>query len=449
MANAKLNKINRVSQLFRSIHATLPNTLEKTELSKGYVNMINNGIIKSVNKGMHVLLPLGLRVLNKLTALIDKEMINIGAQKILLPSLTSVKLLEKTNRYESDKNELFSLTDRYKKKYILSPTFEEAICNLIHNLGPLSSKILPLKLYQISSKWRDEMKPRLGLLRSREFIMKDLYTFNVNLDDAKDTYNIICEAYDKIFNQIGIEYIKAIGDTGSIGGCLSHEYQYLSEIGEDVILSCQSCNYYVNKNVSKQTECPRCSKKLQAHNTIEIGHTFLLDTKYSKPLNAFYIDKTIEKPLVMGCFGIGLSRIMAAAVEILSVNEELRWPKNLAPFTVCIIPPKEGSKEEAASSYIEQIYNILCELGIDAILDDRTDLTIGKRLLYVRNIGYPYAIILGKSVISKSTFELYDVYNNKYHDVTLEGISDYFMNNYIRESDNNMNNDIRESVKRN
>ncbi|KAL2716422.1 hypothetical protein V1478_014098 [Vespula squamosa] len=436
MPNTKLYKISRVSQLFRSVYTTLPNTLEKTEVSRGYVNMINNGIIKSVNRGMYVLLPLGLRVLDKLTALIDKEMMNIGAQKILLPSLTSVKLLEKTNRYEPDKNELFTLTDRYKKLYILSPTFEEAICDLIHNLGPLSSKMLPLKLYQISSKWRDEMKPRLGLLRSREFIMKDLYTFNVNLDDAKDTYNIVCEAYDKIFNQIGIEYMKAKGDTGSIGGCLSHEYQYLSEIGEDVILSCQSCNYCVNINLSTQSECPHCSKKLQTYNTVEVGHTFLLDTKYSKPLNAFYKDNNIEKPLVMGCFGIGLSRIMAAAAEILSTNEELKWPKNLAPFTVCIIPPKKGSKEEIASSYIEQIYDILCKLGIDAILDDRTDLTIGKRLLYVRNTGFPYAIILGKSVMSKSTFELYDVYNNKYYDLTLEGISDYFMNSNIRESEN-------------
>ncbi|KAL2739659.1 hypothetical protein V1477_011048 [Vespula maculifrons] len=436
MANTKLYKLSKVSQLFRSVYTTLPNALEKTEVSRGYVNMINSGIIKSVNRGMHVLLPLGLRVLDKLTALIDKEMMNIGAQKILLPSLTSVKLLEKTKRYDPDKNELFSLTDRYNKQYVLSPTFEEAICDLIHNLGPLSSKMLPLKLYQISSKWRDEMKPRLGLLRSREFIMKDLYTFNVNLDDAKDTYNIVCEAYDKIFNQIGMEYKKAEGDTGSIGGCLSHEYQYLSEIGEDVILSCQSCNYCVNKNVSTQSVCPHCSKKLQVHNAVEVGHTFLLDTKYSKPLNAFYKDNNIEKPLVMGCFGIGLSRIMAAAAEILSTNEELKWPKNLAPFTVCIIPPKKGSKEEIASSYVEQIYDILCKLGIDTILDDRTDLTIGKRLLYVRNTGFPYAIIIGKSVISKSTFELYDVYNNKYHDLTLEGINDYFMNSDVRESEN-------------
>ncbi|KAI4497751.1 hypothetical protein M0802_007077 [Mischocyttarus mexicanus] len=437
MASRKFNKINKISQLFRSTHTTLADKFEKSEVvSKGYVNMINSGIIKPVSKGMHVLLPLGFRILDKLSTIVEKEMKNIGAQRILLPALTSTKLLKKTNRYDPDNNELFTLRDRYDKKYVLSPTFEEAICNLINNLGPMSKKILPLKLYQISSKWRDEMKPRLGLLRSREFIMKDLYTFNVDLDDAKDTYNIVCDAYNNIFNQIGIEYIKAEGDMGSIGGCLSHEYHYFSNIGEDIVLSCQHCNYRVNKNVSVQSECPCCKTKLQKHNAIEVGHTFLLDTKYSKPLNAVYTDQNVEKPLVMGCFGIGLSRIMAAAAEIYSTKEDIKWPKCIAPYTVCIIPPKEGSKEEAASSYIEPIYDILCKLGIDAILDDRTNLTIGKRLLYVRSTGFPYAIILGKTVLSKSVFELYDVYNDKYHEVTLESMTDYFMNIDIKESEN-------------
>ncbi|XP_014608772.1 PREDICTED: probable proline--tRNA ligase, mitochondrial [Polistes canadensis] len=439
MASKTFNKISRVSQLFRSPRTTLPDTFEKTEeaVSKGYVNMINNGIIKPVNKGMHVLLPLGFRILNKLSTIVEKEMTKIGSQRILLPALTSTKLFKKTNRYDSDKSELFTLTDRYDREYVLGPTFEEAICSLIKNVGPLTPKILPLKLYQISSKWRDEMKPRLGLLRSREFIMKDLYTFNLNLDDAKDTYNIVCEAYDNIFNQIGIEYIKAEGDTGSIGGCLSHEYHYLSNVGEDTILSCQSCNYHVNKNISTQSECSHCNAKLQAHSAIEVGHTFLLDTKYSKPLNAVYKDQNLEKPLVMGCFGIGLSRIMAAAAEIYSTKEEIKWPKCIAPFTVCIIPPKQGSKEEeTAVSYIEPVYDILCKLGIDAILDDRTNLTIGKRLLYVRTTGYPYAIILGKTLITKSVFELYDVYNDKYHEVTLESITDYFMKSDVKESGN-------------
>ncbi|XP_015177430.1 PREDICTED: probable proline--tRNA ligase, mitochondrial [Polistes dominula] len=437
MASKKFNKIIKVSQLFRSSLTTLPDTFDKTEVvSKGYVNMVSNGIIKPVNKGMHVLLPLGYRILNKLSTIIDKEMTKIGAQRILLPALTSTKLFQKTNRYDSDKSELFTLKDRYNKEFVLGPTFEEAICNLIKNVGPLTPKMLPLKLYQISSKWRDEMRPRLGLLRSREFIMKDLYTFNLNMDDAKDTYNIVCEAYNNIFNQIGIEYIKAEGDTGTIGGCLSHEYHYLSNSGEDIVLSCQSCNYRVNKNISTQSECPHCNTELQAHNAIEVGHTFLLDTKYSKPFNAVYRDQNIEEPLVMGCFGIGLSRIMAASAEILSTKEEIKWPKCIAPFTVCIIPPKQGSKEESAASYIEPIYDILCKLGIDAILDDRTNLTIGKRLLYVRTTGYPYAIILGKTVISKSVFELYDVYNDKYHEVTLESMTDYFMNSDVKESEN-------------
>ncbi|KAK2588290.1 hypothetical protein KPH14_004310 [Odynerus spinipes] len=437
MANIKYNKISRLSQILKSTNLTLPDVFDKSEIvSKGYVNMINNGIIKPVNRGMHVLLPLGFRVLDKLTKLIDREMLNIGAQRILLPALTATKLWKKTGRYEPDNNELFKVTDRYEKEYVLSPTFEEGVCDVLSKLGPISSKILPLKLYQISSKWRDEMKPRLGLLRSREFIMKDLYTFDANLDDATNTYNLVCEAYTKIFKQLGIEYIKAEGDAGSIGGSLSHEYHYLSKVGEDIVLACKSCNYYVNKNVHTQSECPHCNKSLLKHNAIEVGHTFLLDTKYSQPLKVLYKEQNVEKPLVMGCFGIGLSRIMAAAVEILSTNEELRWPSGLAPYTVTIIPPKSGSKEEAAVSYVETINEILCRLGIDAVVDDRTGLTIGKRVLYTRTVGCPYAIILGKSVISKSMFELYDVYNDKYHAVTLEGISDYFMDRNSKEPEN-------------
>lgn len=427
MANIKYNQITKVSQLLQSSSFQLPITTEKMELlSKGYTHMISKGIIRPVQKGMHVLLPLGFRVLEKLTKLIDKEMLNIEAQKILLPALTAANLWKTTKRYESAEKELFKVNDRYGINYVLSPTHEEAICNVLSKFQPLSEKQLPLRLYQISSKWRDEIKPRLGLLRSREFIMKDLYTFDANLDNAENTYNLVCKAYNNIFDQIGIKYIKAKGSTEFIGGSLSHEYHFLSDVGEDVVLSCSSCNYHANQSTHTTFECPHCNKPLEKHNAIEVGHTFLLDTKYSEPLNACIHEKT-KKPLAMGCYGIGLTRIMASAVEILSNDQDLRWPTNLAPYTVIIIPPKEGSYEEPMLPDLGKLYETLYRLGIDAVLDDRTQWTIGKRLKYAKATGYPYAIVLGKALLN-SMYEICDIYNNHKEDLTLEDFGSYFAN---------------------
>ncbi|XP_011684944.1 PREDICTED: probable proline--tRNA ligase, mitochondrial [Wasmannia auropunctata] len=431
-SKTRIINLTRMSRVFQPMatSGSLENG-EKAEeiISKSHRLMVNYGIIKPVNIGMYALLPLGMRILNKLIELVDKEMANIGAEKILLPALTSAALWKKTKRYDSSNSELFKVTDRHEKEYILGPTYEEAICDLVSSVGHLSTRSLPLKLYQISSKWRDEMKPRLGLLRSREFIMKDLYTFDASLEKARYTYDLVCESYNNIFRQIGIKYTKSIGDVGTIGGLMSHEYHYVSDIGEDMILECPSCHFSINQRVSETTSCPECKSELHQHTAAEVGHTFLLDTKYSKQLKVMYVEQHKSKPLVMGCFGLGLSRIITSAVEILSTNDELRWPLKLAPYTVCIIPPKAGSKEENTSVYVEQLFEVLCKYNIDAILDDRTHYTIGKRLLFTRASGYPYIIVIGKTATqSVPLFELHDVNNATYRELSLDQISDYFQN---------------------
>ncbi|EFN79469.1 probable proline--tRNA ligase, mitochondrial [Harpegnathos saltator] len=429
MTNKIVINLARTSKIFQPLPSGIFANKDKTEiLSKSYKLMINYGIIKSVSTGMYSILPLGMRVLNKLIKIIDKEMTDLGAEKIMLPALTSAKLWKKSNRYNSNKTELFTVTDRHDKEYILSPTYEEAICDLV-SATYLPEKSLPLRLYQISSKWRDEMKPRLGFIRSREFIMKDLYTFDTTLNKAQDTYNLVCESYSNIFKQIGIDHMKAVGDVGTIGGLSSHEYHYISDIGEDVILWCSSCNYTINEIISKITTCPECKGELQRHNSVEIGHTFLLNTKYSQPLNAMYIENNKLKPMIMGCYGLGVSRIFALIVEILSTNNEMRWPTKLAPYTACIIPPKTGSKEEYISAYIEQLFEILQKRDIDTILDDRTQFTIGKRLVYARAIGYPYIIVIGKAATqSIPLFEIHDINNSVSHKLSLEQISGFFDN---------------------
>ncbi|OAD59885.1 putative proline--tRNA ligase, mitochondrial [Eufriesea mexicana] len=289
---------------------------------------------------MYAMLPLGLRVLNKLTAIVDTEMERIGAQKLLLPALVPIHLWEETNRLNNI-TELFKIKDRSQKDYILGPTYEETICFMLSEAAKtISINVLPLKLYQISNKWRDEIKPRHGFLKSREFIMKDLYTFDINLISAQDTYASVCEAYTKIFNKIGIKSIKAIGNPGLIGGSVTHEYHYACNIGEDIVCVCSSCQHAINKSMCKETHCPYCKNAFHEEQTIEVGHAFLLDTKYTIPLNVTKQINNISTPLAMGCFGLGLTRIFTAISEILSTDKELRWPKNLAPYTVCVIPPK-------------------------------------------------------------------------------------------------------------
>ncbi|XP_014207793.1 probable proline--tRNA ligase, mitochondrial isoform X1 [Copidosoma floridanum] len=416
--------MNSVSRLFQPCHIVPKDSLFKTSdiLSKSVKLMQNVGIISNSSNGMFTFLPLGLKVLAKLCNLVDEEMKVIGGQKILLPSLTPSYLWHKTSRLKIAENGLFSLNDRQGKHYILSPTFEEAITNMVSQVGPLTRYQLPLKLYQISSKWRDELKPRCGLLRSREFIMKDMYAFDVDSETSRLSYQIISNAYENIFKRIGIPYRKFEAENGMMGGSMSHEFHYTSDIGENVIYLCEECNYYTKFICGKNNICFKCKHTLCRQNTVEIAHTFLLGTKYSKPLKADFTDKTNSKKfLEMGCYGIGLTRLIAVAVEILSTNEEIRWPRILTPFDVCILPPKAGSHEDISSRLAYDLYDQLQNLNIDTIMDDRTQMTIGKRFVEARKTGYPVVIIVGKKSLEfKPLIEVHDVYHETSNNIGYE-----------------------------
>jgi prolyl-tRNA synthetase len=240
------------------------------------------------------------------------------------------------------------------------------------------------------------MKPRFGLIRAKEFLMKDLYTFDVDLAAATETYELVNQQYVKIFEHLRIPFVKIAADTGVMGGKTSHEYHILTSIGEDQIVTCSACQRAVNKELcgSERKICEKCtSEGLQHQQGIEIGHTFILGDKYSKVLKATFLSKAGKPvPLQMGCYGIGVTRVIAACIEHLSSDEQIRWPAALAPFTTCIIPPKEGSKEESAVAHLTQeIYQQLD----DAVVDDRTSMTIGKRLMEAKKLGIPNIIVIG------------------------------------------------------
>lgn len=227
------------------------------------------GLVRSSDGGTNTLLPLAVRALNKLKVLITKEMEKTGALEIILPSLTSHRLLKQTER--DNLPELFKLKDRHNKDFVLSPTHEEAITNLVATIKP-TFRQLPQNLFQITSKFRDEMKPRFGLMRSKEFLMKDLYIFEATREASKKSYDLINKSYHKIFDKLQVPYIRVVGCPGEIGGSVSDEFHILSNVGEDKVIKCQDCGYAENSNNKPDTRCKKCNgQNLVQNQAIEVS----------------------------------------------------------------------------------------------------------------------------------------------------------------------------------
>ncbi|XP_076026252.1 putative proline--tRNA ligase, mitochondrial [Genypterus blacodes] len=368
------------------------------------------GLIHPSSPGCYYILPATVRSMEKLVRLIDQEMHGIGGQKLDMPSLCSADLWRSSDRWNLMGKELFRLKDRHGADYCLGPTHEEAVTTLVAHQATLSYKQLPLLLYQITRKFRDELKPRFGLLRGREFYMKDMYSFDVSEEAAHDTYESVCGAYARLFSRLGLRCVKVRADTGNIGGKLSHEFQLPADVGEDRLLVCGTCNFSANAETmtSEESECPQCNTgTLVESKGIEVGHTFYLGTKYSHIFNASFSNAQ-NKPSVaeMGCFGLGVTRILAAAVEVMSTEDGIRWPGLLAPYQVCVVPPKKGSKTDEVAGLAEELAHTLGEtlpgLRGEVLLDDRTHMTIGKRLKDASRLGYPYVIVAGQDALEET-----------------------------------------------
>ncbi|KAM4549353.1 putative proline--tRNA ligase, mitochondrial isoform 1-T2 [Odontesthes bonariensis] len=367
------------------------------------------GLIHPANPGCYYYLPATVRSMEKLVRVIDQEMQGIGGQKLDMPSLCSADLWKTSERWDLMGKELFRLKDRHDADYCLGPTHEEAVTTLVAHQATLSYRQLPLLLYQITRKFRDEPKPKFGLLRGREFYMKDMYSFDVSEEDAYRTYKSVCQAYTRLFARLGLRCVQVNADTGNIGGTLSHEFQLPAEIGEDRLLVCGDCSFSANVETlsSDRTNCPQCKTgTLVESKGIEVGHTFYLGKKYSHIFKASFSDPQ-NKPAIaeMGCYGLGVTRILAAAIEVMSTEEGIRWPGLIAPYQVCVLPPKKGSKVEDAAVLAEELVHTLGEallqLRGEVVLDDRTHMTIGKRLKDANRLGYPYVIVAGQAALEE------------------------------------------------
>ncbi|XP_044531885.1 probable proline--tRNA ligase, mitochondrial [Gracilinanus agilis] len=394
--------------------------------------MLQTGLIQPAGPGCYHYLPYTVRAMEKLVRVIDHEMQAIGGQKLDMPTLSSAELWRATDRWDLMGKELFRLQDRHNKDYCLGPTHEEVITSLIASHKTLSHKQLPYLLYQITRKFRDEPRPRFGLLRGREFYMKDMYTFDCSSEAAHQTYELVCEAYGRVFTRLGLQFVRVQAAVGSIGGTMSHEFQLPLNIGEDVLAVCSNCSFTANVETldPRHPNCPVCQGKLTETKGVEVGHTFYLGTKYSSVFNAEFINAQGKPSLLeMGCYGLGVTRILAAAIEVLSMEDCIRWPGLLAPYQVCLIPPKKGSKEEMGIELTGTLYDDITEalpqLQGEVLLDDRTHLTIGNRLKDANKLGYPFVVVAGKRALEQPChFEVWCQSSNEVVFLSKQGVID-------------------------
>ncbi|USW47904.1 Class II Aminoacyl-tRNA synthetase/Biotinyl protein ligase (BPL) and lipoyl protein ligase (LPL) [Septoria linicola] len=501
----------------------------------GHDLLLRAGFIRQAQSGIFHLLPLGLRVLEKVERLIDKHMQSVGASKVSLSSLSAAELWEKSGRLDGRNKELFQLQDRKEARFLLAPTHEEEMTTIVKN-AVHSYKDLPLRLYQITRKYRDEARPRQGLLRGREFVMKDLYTFDVTSDQAMETYRAVSKAYRGFLDELNLPYLVATADSGNMGGTHSHEYHFVSPKGEDTIIKCDSCSLSMNEEVcfgkhkaehsspetsytlwsGRTTEqrdgrtrtanlvnvylpqsdcdmnphalkkvvpgiesspyslhdwydesreflateglnipsvlnirdprvrqdlindgqdgmevqtapflltkiragdpCPSCDTgRVHLHQAVEIGHTFHLGTRYSKPLEAtVQAEDNTQLNLEMGCHGIGVSRLIGAAASLLADQHGLNWPLAITPYSILLVGAGKTPADDVRQLYDTLMKGLLTQFlsgprtrasAPDAVIDDR-DRPFGWKLNDADLIGYPFIVVLGKAWSEENAVEL-------------------------------------------
>lgn len=382
--------------------------------------LLRAGFIRPLSAGVYLFLPLGLRVLRKIETIVREEMNRSGAQELLLSALQPKELWQATGRWESYGDDMMKLKDRTGREMGLGPTHEEVITHLVAQ-EVHSYHDLPKLLYQIQVKFRDEPRPRFGLLRCKEFLMKDCYSFDTCRADAEKTYAVMKKAYETIFTRIGIPFMPVQADPGLIGGNLSHEFIMPSESGEDTISQCSACGFATHvEGAPDVSACPGCGSNhpMNRIRGMEIGHIFFLGTKYSSKLQAEFLDKDgVRKPIEMGCYGIGVSRLISAVVESRHDDKGMIWPTAVAPFRVLVIATMMDKPDVVAAA--ERAYaEISAVYPGDCLLDDR-DVRAGVKFHDADLMGVPVRVVIGRGVAAGMA-EVQERATAKSRDVSLD-----------------------------
>ena len=381
-----------------------PNDAEITS----HILMIRSGMIKKLASGLYTWMPLGLKVLRKIENIIRLEMNKIGALEILMPAIQPSELWKESGRWDKYGPELLRITDRHEREFCFGPTHEEIITDIARN-NIKSYKQLPIIYYQIQTKFRDEIRPRFGVMRAREFLMKDAYSFHENEECLNKTYDIVFNAYKNCFNKIDLEYKVVNADNGQIGGSESHEFHVIADNGEDELIFSDSSDYAINAELFLEApkegdQCPDGSGKVKIRRGIEVGHIFKLGKNYSDSMNASISNKSNKTTkMIMGCYGIGVSRIAAAAIEQSNDDRGIIWPKSISPYEISIISIGY-TKNTAIKDYADNLYMELKKMNLDVLLDDR-DISPGNMFSDADLIGISNKIIIGKKFIEKNEFE--------------------------------------------
>jgi len=386
---------------------TLKETPQEAE-SVSHQLLLRAGLIRMLIAGAYTYLPLGFKVLENIQRIIRQELDSCGASELLLPALQPLELWQKSGRDKDIGEVMVRFIDRRGRNLTLGPTHEEVITDLMKN-HISSYKQLPLVLYQIQTKFRDELRPRFGLVRACEFMMKDAYSFDKDEAGLDKNYKAMYDAYKRIFKRCGLEILITEADPGVMGGSVSHEYMAPAESGEDIVLLCPKCKFTRtlsrpaieaeagSRDAGKEGEtdiCPKCKVTLDKVNTIEVGHIFKLGTKYSSALGANFLGADGKlKPIIMGCYGIGVSRLIPAIIEQNNDKDGIIWPKEITPYDVIVLALDVTDKKTLALA--SGIYKGLEEAGIDALLDDR-DERAGVKFKDADLLGVPLQVIIGR-----------------------------------------------------
>jgi prolyl-tRNA synthetase len=420
-----------LSKIFLPLTKNLPSDAK----IKSHQLMLRIGMIKQSSAGIYSWLPLGFKIMKKIESIVRQEQNNIGAQEMLMPTIQSADIWRESGRYDDYGDEMLRIKDRQGREMLYGPTNEELITEIFRT-SIKSYKSLPQMLYHIQWKFRDEVRPRFGIMRCREFYMKDAYSFDINDEEAKKSYNKMFYSYLKIFSKLELKAIPMAADTGPIGGELSHEFIILADTGEsDVyadknIFDINSENYdfsekslekmrndfssfyavtdeKFNKNDfdSKVKKSDQISKK-----GIEVAHIFYFGDKYSKPLKCLVDHQEGKKvPVKMGSYGIGVSRLVGALIEVNFQNDIMKWPKSVSPYDIVIIPNINKNNMHSYETAVK-IYKELKKQKIDVLLDD-VDENMSAKFKKHELIGIPYQIIIG-SKSEENRFEFKEVGKN-------------------------------------
>mgnify|MGYP001463616378 FL=1 len=376
--------------------------------------MLRAGMIRKVASGIYTWLPLGLKVLKKIENIVREEMDASGAQEVFMPMVQPKELWEETSRWEKMGPELLRIKDRHERDFCLGPTHEEVITDIIRT-NVKSYKELPLNIYQIQTKFRDEVRPRYGIMRGREFLMKDAYSFNIDEESLQETYLIMRETYKKVLERIGLEYKISAADSGAIGGDSSEEFHVLADNGEDTIAVSDSSEFAINSelllkegeniNSLEGEPSPDGNGTIQIKKGIEVGHIFKLGKLYAKSMKANVLNAEGKAAtLYMGCYGIGVSRLVAAAIEQNFDEKGIIWPHSIAPFDINIISIGHNKDQEITTASIK-LYEELTKMNYSVLLDDRKD-GYGTKIKDSELIGIPLNIVIGKNYLENKEVEL-------------------------------------------